>query len=222
MVCIPESTGRACRAERLGDCHVHPLRCVAMAHMEWRDWGDVSMMCAEVMEARMTPGERAQRDARIAAEEAEEAVRQLKVAADRDAAILAQRERKAEADAKELAVRLARQKVDTGARLCSWVKLLREAETMQAAGAAPGAFLTQLTPGREQITVKDALGGCFAHKKRCCPWDHGDGVVFVPPPARGGGGGHAVHSGRGGGGGGGGGGRGGGGGGRGGGGGGRW
>ena len=174
----------------MGDCCVHPLSDATMIAMDYgHSWFNVSDNYEKQRDALMSDEQRAEAATASAAAEAEATQQALRDAEARDAIILATRERKAEADAKELALRLTRQKVNTGARTCAWVKLQREAEALQAAGAAPAEFLKQLTPGRERITVKDALGGCFAHRKRCCPFDHGDGVVFAgvqPQQKRGG------------------------------------
>jgi len=199
MVCFAGIDPKACSAKKMGDCCVHPLSDATMFAMaDGFSWYHISDRFERQQAAVMTEEQRAEAAEAAAAAAEAAAARLRKAAEEREAVILATRERKAESDAKDLALRFASNHVNSGARLCSWVKLQKEAEELVAAGAEQSALLKQLTPGRERITVKDALGGCFAHRKRCCPFDHGDGVVFAGvQQKRGGGGGGGGRGGRG-------------------------
>ena len=130
-------------------------------------WWRVSEEYEAALEASKTQAEKAAEAAQKA--EAERRYEEEKKRAEEERARRMEESiaQKAVNDAKELAKRLANKTV-TGS--CAWVRLQQEALTLQSQGLSDSALLTGLTPGRQRITVKEALPGCLAAKKGTCIW----------------------------------------------------
>lgn len=176
-----------CGAKHCGECSFHPFNDGVQKRLAGgSSWFNIVCEDEERAEAAMTDEQRAQRQALEAARRVHADKQRAVQAAAHEAQLLAAREQKAVGDAAELSRALAKKRVDLTKTLCIWVRLQEEALTLQRSGCTPSTLLTQKTPGRETITVKDALGGCFAHakfisgKSKCdCPFPHSTEPVVL-------------------------------------------
>jgi hypothetical protein len=187
MVCSIGSCAPLCEASRVGECRIHPLwDATAFSLSIGASWFHINADAERFMEvekqraeALLSDEQRAEAAALKAAEEEAAVLRSARVAADREETIRLTREMKAVNDAKDLAARLQKRRINGAVKLCSWVRFQQEATAMLAFGSTQDDFIKSLTPGRERITIRDALYGCFAHTKflqkkaKCdCPFSH--------------------------------------------------